>query len=378
MKVMVNALSARQGGIVTYTRNLMRSFRDRGVTAIFAVPEQFPTEEGVRLLRLPASQYGAARRFLWEQTIWREMVRSENPDVLYSSANFALSRCPVPQVLLMREGGLFDPLYLANITPQQGLVLAGMRTIRRWVMRYSMRVADLTLTPTEAMRDMLAQWEPRVASGFRVNHYGTLANMFAPSDAPRVWREDGTLRLLYVSVYYPHKCVGLVVEVARRLCEMGIKTHALLTTTLDEIQTTPGNALDYKQVEQGLKEGLITLGHLDYADLPDVYRSHDLFLFPSVSETFGHPMAEALSSGIPIVAADTSVNREICGEAALYHHPFAIEDTCRLVRELDRDAALRARISSIGPGRIKRLFSWGDHVDRLLKALEEAAALKRQ
>ncbi|MEX2450265.1 MAG: glycosyltransferase family 1 protein [Rhodospirillales bacterium] len=377
MKVMVNALSARQGGIVTYTRNLMRSFRERGVTAVFAVPEQFPDEEGVRLLRLPASQYSAARRFLWEQTIWRVMVRSENPDVLYSSANFALSRCPVPQVLLMREGGLFDPLYLTNLTPQQGVVLAGMRTIRRWLMRYSMRVADLTLTPTAAMRDMLAQWEPRVAAGFRVNHYGTLANMFAPAKTPRRWREDGTLRLLYVSVYYPHKCIGLVVEVARRLCEMGIKTHALLTTTLEEIESTPGNALDRKQVEQGLRDGLITLGHLDYADLPDVYRSHDLFLFPSVSETFGHPMAEALSSGIPIIAADTSVNREICGEAALYHRPFAIEDVCRLVDQLDRDPALRDRISSIGPGRIKKLFSWDDHVDRLLKVLEEAAALAR-
>ena len=38
MRVVVNALSARRGGMITYTRNLMQSFHDRGVDAVFALP----------------------------------------------------------------------------------------------------------------------------------------------------------------------------------------------------------------------------------------------------------------------------------------------------------------------------------------------------
>ena len=84
--------------------------------------------------------------------------------------------------------------------------------------------------------------------------------------------------------------------------------------SLEEFTDTRGSALDDKILLDAQKRGIVTLGPHKYANLPQLYRDHDVFVFPSVSETFGHPMAEAMSTGLPVVASDTPVNLEICGK----------------------------------------------------------------
>ncbi len=86
MKVLINALSARQGGIITYTRNLMESFDKRGVDAVFALPENSPLPERTQDMRFPVQNMSAITRALWEQTVWSRVVKRHNPSVLYCSA----------------------------------------------------------------------------------------------------------------------------------------------------------------------------------------------------------------------------------------------------------------------------------------------------
>ena len=111
MRLLVNALSARRGGILTYTRNLLASLVDRGIDITIAAPDEFMESamENVRTFNIV--RFTPLRRFMWEQLAWRKFVRQEEPDLLFSSANFGLLNCPVKQVLLLREGGLFDPFY---------------------------------------------------------------------------------------------------------------------------------------------------------------------------------------------------------------------------------------------------------------------------
>jgi glycosyltransferase involved in cell wall biosynthesis len=93
-----------------------------------------------------------------------------------------------------------------------------------------------------------------------------------------------------------------------------------------------------------------------------------------VSETFGHPMAEAMSSGLPLAVADTPVNREICGDAALYFEPFSVTGLVAAIRALHADPDLRRRLSENGRARALQRFGWEDHVDRLVDTFEAVAA----
>lgn len=64
-------------------------------------------------------------------------------------------------------------------------------------------------------------------------------------------------------------------------------------------------------VERGLRERLHLLGVLSRQKLTEIYGSMDVFVFASLSETQGIVLAEAMASGIPVVALDASGVREI-------------------------------------------------------------------
>lgn len=375
MKILINAISAKKGGIFTYTNNLIRSLAERGLDSTFAVPCTFPP--CARALPMAASDFSPLTRLAWEQTVWRWKVRKMRPDVLFSSANFALLYSPVAQVVLIREGGLFDPFYLANVAPAQGIYVAMQRRLRRYLMLLSARQDVHVLTPTDAMRDILLSWAPDLENRCSVNTYGTLVRLFQPS-AQRPWRADGVLKALYVSVYYAHKNPSDAVLACERLSADGLPSVLRLTMTLDSLSQVRGGRLDHFHVARGAQAGTVKLGAIAYADLPNAYAAHDVFLFPSVSETFGHPMVEALASGIPVVAADIAVNREVLGDSALYYTPFRPSELAACLRRLDAEPELRARLVSKGRERALRHFAWDDHVDRLVALFERVGAKARR
>ncbi len=161
MKVLINALSARRGGIVTYTRNVTAALVGLGVDVVIAAPPELEIgERHVEHIAIDVSNFHPLRRAIWEQLVWRRIVSRVAPDVLFSSANYALLRSPVPQVLLIREGGLFDPFYLANVAPEQGIEAAVWRNLRRRLMIRSARRSDRVFTPSETTREQLLMWAP--------------------------------------------------------------------------------------------------------------------------------------------------------------------------------------------------------------------------
>jgi glycosyltransferase involved in cell wall biosynthesis len=121
--------------------------------------------------------------------------------------------------------------------------------------------------------------------------------------------------------------------------------------------------------ESGL-DGLELLGHVPDAELPGLYRGAEAFVLPSLYEGFGLPVLEAMASGTPVVAADTTALPDTCGGAARLAapEPEAIREA---LTHLLGDREERARLVTLGLEHARR-FTWertASEVDAVVRTL---------
>lgn len=88
-----------------------------------------------------------------------------------------------------------------------------------------------------------------------------------------------------------------------------------------------GKETPYAQVvkdfitNNNLKSRVHFLKNVSFHDLPGIYQQASIFIYPSKFEGFGIPVVEALSSGIPVIAAKGSCLEEAGGKNSIYVDP---------------------------------------------------------
>lgn len=110
-------------------------------------------------------------------------------------------------------------------------------------------------------------------------------------------------------------------------------------------------------------------GWIDRSTLPALYAMAEALLLPSLYESFGIPILEAMSSGCPVVTANRHGTREIADEAAVLVHPEDIDSIANGMRQAVTDQELRHRVVQAGYERSIN-FSWNKCVSKTLDVFE--------
>ena len=121
--------------------------------------------------------------------------------------------------------------------------------------------------------------------------------------------------------------------------------------------------------ELGLNDKVVELDAVPYHLLHHVYRACDLYVTPAYVETFAHPVVEAMASGLPVIASDLAVHREVGQDAALYFPTFSADLLADTVCRVVESSELCTRLSKRGLERSKD-FSWKDHVAEVISIAE--------
>jgi glycosyltransferase involved in cell wall biosynthesis len=384
MKVVIKAASVELGGALTYLGDFLCQAatiaRDCEYVVLLpseTIPKLPALPKNVRLVGTRTKGINPVARLWWEQVSLRKLLAEEKPDLVYATGNFGMFHCPVRQLLLVEGRLYFSKLYQRTMLPKHSFIWRLAYALRRWLICRSVQSADVVMTPTQAMLDELRDFVDVPPHKALVNPYGVAPPVSAASQLPLRSRPPrsnaGNLcKLLYVSLYSEHKNLSTLLKAIQLLNKDGAGKF-LLQTTADPAwegaawTVTHGEDIKLAQ-EPGISPWVRLLGPLPKEEMKRLYLDADVFVFPSLTESFGFPMAEAMSYGLPIVAADTPVNREICGEAALYFRPLDPEDLAEKVILLGRDQALREELGATGRCRAARCFRWEDHVERLLRA----------
>ncbi len=122
--------------------------------------------------------------------------------------------------------------------------------------------------------------------------------------------------------------------------------------------------------ELGISDIVVELGSIPYRQLHHLYRSADIYVTPAYTETFAHPLVEAMASGLPVVASDLAVHREICGSAAEYFSTFSPDALAEKIAEIAQSPQ-RLRDMAVAGSERSGEFSWKAHVEAILSLCDE-------
>jgi glycosyltransferase involved in cell wall biosynthesis len=89
-------------------------------------------------------------------------------------------------------------------------------------------------------------------------------------------------------------------------------------------------------------------GGVDSADMPAIYKTATLMLYPSVFEGFGIPILEALQSRLPVITSNVSCMPETGGDAARYVDPYNVDDMAQAILEVSTDELQRKEMKERG------------------------------
>lgn len=388
IRLFINGLAASAGGGLTYLRNVIPQLarrRDAETVVLLnsALRREFKEAANVSFVEIPAAD-GAFRRAAREQAAIPAEIRRSGAQVLLSTGNFALWNSPVPQILLSRNSLYTSADFIRDIRARGDYAIWIDTLIKGCLARQSICCADITVAPSAAFARELSQWSGKEVAAI---HHGFDVAAFTSNGAPlsadaRAQLDCGrdALRLLFVSHYNYYRNFETLFRampiLSRRLKERS-STHKQVKLYLTCRLNSGDNPGSYRTASASamlndLRKNcdIVELGSVPYSSLHHLYRACHIYVTPAYTESFAHPLVEAMSSGLPVVASDLEVHREICGSAALYFPRFSPQELAECVLRLCESPELKERLSAGGLDR-SRDFSWENHVSNLLNLAEQ-------
>ncbi|MBK9290627.1 MAG: glycosyltransferase family 4 protein [Bacteroidetes bacterium] len=296
---------------------------------------------------------------VWEQKALPAAARQAGCDLLHCTSNTAPLRPGMPLIIT-----LHDIIYLESISlfKKGGTLYQKFGNMyRRFVVPRVVKKSKRIITVSQFEKQRIGEFfgfapdDPRL-----VAIYNGVGEHFKPvEDQAELLRVKEKYRLPDNYVFFlgntdPKKNTIGVLRAFSAYLKAGNPPLKLVMLDYEK------NALDKLLLEIGdtaLRNEIHLTGYVVNTDLPAIYAQSRLFLYPSLRESFGIPMLEAMRCGTPVITSNTSSMPEVSGGAALLVDPFRPEEITNAMVRLMHDNKLREELIAKGFEQSAR-FSW--------------------
>lgn len=229
----------------------------------------------------------------------------------------------------------------------------------RFITRTAVTRADHVLVPTHAVKETVTSHYSEIKDKISVTYEGVDASWLSDHEmqttaSPVLDLDDTLTHLVYVGSLYPHKNIERVLDAAQKNQDLHLHIVGARSAFLDETK----QLIDDRQIQRQ-----VTIhGYLSDEVLRFLLQQSDALVQPSISEGFGLTGLEGMAAGVPVVASDIPVFREVYGEAALYFDPHSASSLLKAIQKVDRQ-----RVTLIKSGK-KQLqqYSWDKMTEETL------------
>jgi glycosyltransferase involved in cell wall biosynthesis len=372
-KVAIDASSAGSGGAIRYLSKICPSLGEASPETTFYLiarssqRSRLPSlPPNFRRIGMPESTRFRPYRLWWLQFILPKILRQLDIDVLLGSSDVTSTRSFCPLLLVIHNYNPFSPMTKRIWDRKTRVRLA----LQRKVVRGSARRADQVVFVSEWSRQAMSPSLGISLEKSTVIYHGVDDSFGTPLEREAASQTENPF-ILVVSVVLEHKNLVRLVEAYDQLLQS-------LDQKLDLVIAGPIGSVKLYQTlqlfleQRGLTNNVRFLDSITSDELLVLYHQAELMVFPSLEETFGLPLIEAMAVGLPVVVSRASAIPEVCGDAARYFDPQDVADMTRAISAVLTDYSLREDLVQRGLTRAST-FSWSTAAESLLTLMRRLA-----
>jgi glycosyltransferase involved in cell wall biosynthesis len=286
---------------------------------------------------------------LSEQTRLPKIIDSHKLDLIHFPHWNVPLFLKTPFIVTIHDLILIEEPHSAKATTRHPLLYAMKYRVFKSVLKHALLASKKIIAVSNYTKDSILRHYPKVDTKKVQVVYEGITTLPSPPNPPNL-STPSIPYLLYVGNAYPHKNLETLIQAFSRFH----KDHPDVQLVL-----AGGDDVFYKRLKDTYAERdfVVFITRPSDTELSELYRSAALYVFPSRSEGFGLPPLEAMSYGVPVIAANTSSLPEILGEAALYFEPDDTEKLAKLMDQVLKNKLLRDTLINKGHAQTKK-YSW--------------------
>jgi glycosyltransferase involved in cell wall biosynthesis len=368
--VMLRHYDQHMGGVRVYTRKLLEAMLQLRTGHEFVLFYRNPLLVGahagdpqVQEVALPA------RTFLgWDQVAVPRAARRHGIEVLFNPKYSIPLRAPCPSVWVCHGLDWYVMPWASRFVDRL--------SHRFLVPRYAAKAAAIVAV-SEITRQHVMQYLP-VPPERVVTVYSGVDDVFRrPIEEARLRAVRAKYSLpkrflLYAGAIYPPKNFTRLV---RAYARVGPKRGVPLVVAGGENRFLSEHELSEPEA-LGIGEWVRRPGWVEQEDLAAFYAQAEALLLPSLFESCGLPVLEAMAAGCPVVTADRYGTKELADGAAVLVDPESVESIAAGITRVLEDGGLRVELIAAGRQR-SRSFEWQRCATETLRVLEQVGAERR-
>ena len=347
------------GGVLTYSYSVLKAFSELATDhKFFVLLDNYQHQENLFAIdgmeKIIVPQMTPLRILIWNNLKLPQLLTKNRIDVYHGFKHFTLRGKGTKLIFSLRSASwwLYPSLFKKN-------------ELFFWRLYYALgaKMTDLILTTSEADKKIFVAKHKISSDKVVAIHQAPDSRFSKITDSERLNRAKKRYSLpekyiLFVGTIYPFKNIETVIQAYAFAKKERKLSHKLVL--VGGISPAFGaryqGALEKIARECNVHDDIVWTGAV-FKELPEIYSMADIFVFPSLYESYTKPPIEAMACEVPTIVSDEGGLPEVVGSAARIHKYNDVESIASSMLEILSSHELRQSLIEKGYRRAKT-FSW--------------------
>ncbi len=357
----------------SHTQKWALSLAEKGIeVGLFSlhntVSDWFKDKRNILILHSPGKGKGVSEilsktKFLRALPALKKAIKVFNPDIVH--AHYASSYG------FLGALSEFHP-FVISVWGSDVFIFPNMGPLNKWMFKFNLAKADKICSTSHTMKEEIKKY---TAKDISVIPFGIDLDVYKPFYAHHVFKDDSIVIGIVKAMEKEYGLEYLIEAFAVLLKRVRGYSIKLMIVGKGSLDTQLRTKVKDLQVEGDT----VFTGYIPPAEVPFYQNMLSIAVFPSISESFGVSVVEAMACEKPVIVTDVGGLPEVVedGVTGLVVPVKNVQKMAEAMEKLVRDKELRNKFGKEGRRRVARLYNWENNLASMIRIYDELSPGKR-